>query len=153
MGSITSGGSGYVSGTYYNVPFSGGTGTYAYGSVVVTAGVVTSVTLTSGGTGYVVGDSLTISNTYLGGTGLGFTVPVSTITSATGQSWLGNNFDSVLLYGCLVEAYTYQKGDKDLIAFYDNKYKEALAIAKRLGDGLERQDAYRSGQTRIQPVP
>jgi len=153
LGNISSGGTGYVSGTYYNVPFSGGTGTYAYGTVVVAGGIVTSVTLTSGGTGYVVGDSLTVANTYLGGSGSGFAVPVLTITSATGQSWLGNNFDSVLLYGCLVEAYTYQKGDEKLIAFYDNKYKEALAIAKRLGDGLDRQDAYRSGQTRIQPVP
>ena len=132
---------------------SGGTGSFAYATVVVTGGVVTSATLASGGTGYVVGDSLTVSNTYLGGSGSGFAVPVSTITNAAGQSWLGNNFDSVLLYGSLVEAYTYQKGDKDLLAFYENQYKEALAIAKRLGDGLDRQDAYRSGQTRIQPVP
>ena len=153
LGTITSGGSGYVSGTYYNVPLSGGTGSYAYASIVVTAGVVTSATITSGGTGYVFGDSLTVANTYLGNSGAGFSVPVATITNASGQSWLGNNFDTVLLYGTLVEAYTYQKGDKDLITFYDSKYKEALAIAKRLGDGLDRQDAYRSGQTRIQPVP
>ena len=153
LGTISSGGTGYVSGTYYNVPLSGGTGSYAYATIIVTAGVVTSATIASGGTGYVVGDSLTVSNTYLGGSGSGFAVPVSTITNAAGQSWLGNNFDSVLLYGSLVEAYTYQKGDKDLLAFYENQYKEALAIAKRLGDGLDRQDAYRSGQTRIQPVP
>jgi len=153
LGSISSGGSGYISGTYYNVPLSGGTGTFAYATIVVTSGSVSSVTLTSGGTGYVVGDSLTVANTYLGGVGFGFSVPVSTITNPLGESWLGNNFDSVLLYGTLVEAYTYQKGDKDLIAFYDNKYKEALAIAKRLGDGLDREDAYRSGQTRIQPIP
>ena len=153
LGAISNGGSGYVSGTYYNVPLSGGTGTFAYATIVVAAGVVTSATINAGGTGYVVGDSLTVSNTYLGGSGAGFAVPVSTIANASGQSWLGNNFDSVLLYGSLVEAYTYQKGDKDLIAFYDTQYKEALAIAKRLGDGLDRQDAYRSGQTRIQPVP
>ena len=66
-----------------------------------------------------------------------------------GSSWLGDNFDSVLLYGSLVEAYTYMKGEADLIALYDGKYKEALALAKRLGDGMERQDAYRSGQVRI----
>lgn len=153
LNNISNGGSGYVSGTYYNVPLSGGTGSFAYATIIVTGGIVTSATLASGGTGYVAGDVLTVSNTYLGGTGAGFTVPVLTITNSLGESWLGNNFDSVLLYGTLVEAYTYQKGDKDLIAFYDNKYKEALAIAKRLGDGLERQDAYRSGQTRIQPVP
>jgi len=70
-----------------------------------------------------------------------------TITTA-GTSWLGDNFDTVLLYGALVEAYTYMKGETDLLAVYDSKYKEALAQAKRLGDGMERQDAYRSGQYR-----
>jgi hypothetical protein len=65
-----------------------------------------------------------------------------------GTSWLGDNFDSVLLYGSLVEAYTYMKGESDMLALYDGKYKEALAMAKRLGDGMERQDAYRSGQYR-----
>lgn len=69
------------------------------------------------------------------------------ITTA-GTTWLGDNFDTVLLYGCLIEAYTYMKGEQDLIMLYDTKYKEALALAKRLGDGLERQDAYRSGQYR-----
>ena len=72
--------------------------------------------------------------------------PESIVTANT--TWLGDNFDSVLLYGSLVEAYTYMKGEQDLIALYDGKYKEALALAKRLGDGLERQDAYRSGQYR-----
>ena len=69
------------------------------------------------------------------------------ITSA-GTTWLGDNFDTVLLYGSLVEAYTFMKGEQDLIQLYDAKYKEALALAKRLGDGMERQDAYRSGQFR-----
>jgi hypothetical protein len=77
--------------------------------------------------------------------------PQSIVDSATGQTWLGDNFDSVLLYGTLVEAYTYMKGEADMMALYDGKYKEALAMAKRLGDGMERQDAYRSGQFR-QPV-
>ena len=69
------------------------------------------------------------------------------ITTAV-NTWLGDNFDSVLLYGSLVEAYTFMKGEADLVALYDGKYKEALALAKRLGDGMERQDAYRSGQYR-----
>ena len=69
------------------------------------------------------------------------------ITTA-GSTWLGDNFDTVLLYGSLVEAYTYMKGEPDMIGLYDTKYKEALALAKRLGDGMERQDAYRSGQYR-----
>jgi hypothetical protein len=72
------------------------------------------------------------------------------ITTAT-TTWLGDNFDTVLLYGSLVEAYTYMKGEQDMMVVYDTKYKEALAMAKRLGDGMERQDAYRSGQYR-QPV-
>ena len=72
--------------------------------------------------------------------------PESITTAVT--TWLGDNFDTVLLYGSLVEAYTFMKGEADLIGLYDGKYKEALALAKRLGDGLERQDAYRSGQFR-----
>ena len=74
--------------------------------------------------------------------------PESITTIASGQTWLGDNFDSVLLYGSLVEAYTFMKGEVDIITGYDAKYKEALALAKRLGDGMERQDAYRSGQYR-----
>jgi len=69
------------------------------------------------------------------------------ITTAT-TTWLGDNFDSVLLYGSLVEAYTFMKGEQDIITLYDTKFKEALALAKRLGDGMERQDAYRSRQFR-----
>jgi len=74
--------------------------------------------------------------------------PESITTVSSGQTWLGDNFDTVLLYGSLVEAYTFMKGEPDLITVYDTKYKEALALAKRLGDGMERQDAYRSGQYR-----
>ena len=77
--------------------------------------------------------------------------PESIVTAST--TWLGDNFDSVLLYGSLVEAITYMKGEADMVALYDGKYKEALALAKRLGDGLERSDAYRSGQYRMSPLP
>jgi hypothetical protein len=81
-----------------------------------------------------------------------FYYPVSIVTdpvlNPTGTSWLGDNFDSVLLYGSLVEAYTYMKGEQDMMALYNGKYQEALALAKRLGDGMERQDAYRNGQYR-----
>lgn len=72
--------------------------------------------------------------------------PESIVTANT--SWLGDNFDSVLLYGSLVEAYTYMKGELDMMKLYNEKYMEALGLAKRLGDGMERQDAYRSGQYR-----
>jgi hypothetical protein len=78
--------------------------------------------------------------------------PESITTASSGQTWLGDNFDTVLLYGSLVEAYTFMKGEQDIIALYDGKYKEALAMAQRLGDGLERSDAYRSGQFRVPPL-
>jgi hypothetical protein len=74
--------------------------------------------------------------------------PESITVAADGRTWLGDNFDSVLLYGSLVEAYTYMKGEADMMALYNAKYQEALGLAKRLGDGMERQDAYRSGQFR-----
>jgi len=74
--------------------------------------------------------------------------PESITTVTSGQTWLGDNFDTVLLYGSLVEAYTYMKGEQDMMQLYNQKYMEALALAKRLGDGMERQDAYRSGQYR-----
>jgi hypothetical protein len=74
--------------------------------------------------------------------------PESITTAADGRTWLGDNFDSVLLYGALVEAITFMKGEADMVALYDGKYKEAMVLAKRLGDGMERQDAYRSGQYR-----
>jgi hypothetical protein len=77
--------------------------------------------------------------------------PESIVTAST--TWLGDNFDTVLLYGCLIEAYTFMKGEADLIQLYNQKYMEALALAKRLGDGLERSDAYRSGQYREAPLP
>jgi hypothetical protein len=80
-----------------------------------------------------------------------FFYPESIVTTST--TWLGDNFDTVLLYGSLVEAYTFLKGEADLMALYDGKYKEALALASRLGDGLERSDAYRSGQARLAPLP
>jgi hypothetical protein len=75
-----------------------------------------------------------------------FYYPTSIVDAGT--SWLGDNFDSVLLYGSLIEAYTYMKGEQDLLTLYNQKFMEALALAKRLGDGMERQDAYRSGQFR-----
>ena len=73
-----------------------------------------------------------------------FYYPTSIVTAGT--SWLGDNYDPVLLYGSLVEAITFMKGEADMVALYNGKYTEALAQAKRLGDGLERGDAYRDGQ-------
>lgn len=75
-----------------------------------------------------------------------FYYPESIVTANT--TWLGNNFDSVLLYGSLLEAYTYMKGESDILNLYKQRYDEALALLKQLGDGKDRQDAYRSGQVR-----
>ena len=80
-----------------------------------------------------------------------FYYPESIVTA--GSSWLGDNYSPVLLYGSLVEAYTYMKGEADLIAGYNAKYNEALAQLNRLGTGLERGDAYRDGQARIKVNP
>lgn len=80
------GGSGYVNGTYTDVPLTGGTGSGARATVVVAGGAVTTVTITSAGIGYTAADSLSASNLKLGGAGTGFSVPVSTVTS-TAESW------------------------------------------------------------------
>lgn len=72
-----------------------------------------------------------------------FYYPASMVDA--GGSWLGNNFDSVILYGALVEAYIFMKGEQDVFLAYETKFKEALAMAKRLGEGLEKTDLYRAG--------
>lgn len=71
------------------------------------------------------------------------------ITTA-GTSWLGDNFESVLLYGSILEAYTYLKGEADIMANYRQRYDEAMMLLIQLGDGKEKQDAYRSGSARVQ---
>jgi hypothetical protein len=147
VGSIVVG-TGYIDGTYYNVPLTGGDGKNATATVVVYGGSVTTVTIVDGGSSYYVGNTISAANTNLGGTGSGFSASVTAVINAAGQTWLGDNFDTVLLYGSIIEAYTYMKGEPDIMLGYDAKYKEALALAKRLGDGMERQDAYRSGQYR-----
>ena len=109
---------------------------------------MTSASIASAGAGYRVTDVMTVG-TAIGATGAGFSVPVGTLTNNNGRSWLGDNFDSVLLYGSLVEAYTFMKGEPELLQLYDTKYKEAVMLAKRLGDGMERTDAYRTGQAHV----
>lgn len=75
-----------------------------------------------------------------------FYYPTSIVVAGT--SWLGDNFDSVLLYGTLLEAGTFMKSDGDVMNTYKGRYEEALGLLKMLGDGKNRQDAYRSGQVR-----
>lgn len=76
--------------------------------------------------------------------------PESIVTAGT--SWLGDNFETVLLYGALREAVIFQKGEADIVQMYENKYQESLALLKQLGDGKNRRDAYRSGQVRVPVV-
>jgi hypothetical protein len=80
-----------------------------------------------------------------------FYYPESIVTAGT--SWLGDNYSPALLYGSLVEAYTYMKGEADMISLYNTKYTDALMQLNRLGTGLERGDAYRDGQAKIKVNP
>jgi hypothetical protein len=76
-----------------------------------------------------------------------FFYPESIVTAGT--TWLGDNAESALLYGALREAVIFQKGEADVVAMYEQKYMESLALLKNLGDGKERTDSYRTGQVRI----
>jgi len=144
--SITQPGIGYPNGTYYNISVTGGAGSGALATVTVVGGSVTNVTIDAGGSLYLVGDVCSISP--INGQGSGCTFSVTNTTNPSGTSWLGNNFESSLLYGSLIEAYTFMKGDADIMAVYTKRYDEALLLLKQLGDGKDRGDAYRDGQVR-----
>jgi hypothetical protein len=147
LGAITAG-SGYINGVYEGVPLTGGNGSEATATITVAGGKVTSVVIENPGVNYRAGNSLSASGIYIGGSGTGFAVAVSTVNNISGTSWLGDNFDTVLLYGTIVEAYTYLKGEPDLLALYDGKYKEALSQYKEMADGKQRGDRYRDGQVK-----
>jgi hypothetical protein len=154
---IFTGGSLYTNGTYANVPMSYATGVTGSGAgatanVVVSGGVVTSVTIQNGGNFYVVGNQLTINSSYIGGTGSGFVYTVGAIDNPDGTSWLGDNYDPVLFYGAMREAVLFMKGEQDMVTYYEKMYQDAVAQLNRLGTGLERGDAYRDGQARIKQV-
>jgi len=143
-------GSLYVPGVYKEVPLTGGSGSGATATIVVnSSGSVSSITLNDGGQFYVVGDILSAATSNLGGAGSGFTATVNGISNTTGTSWLGDNYDPVLFYGSMREAMIFQKQEPDIIKNYEDKYQEAMQQLKRLGDGLERGDAYRDGQTKL----
>jgi hypothetical protein len=143
------GGSGYVNGFYENVSLTGGSGTGAVADIIISGNAVTTCTLKNGGSFYTATDVLGTDQVNIGGAGSGFSITVASVSNSTGTSWLGDNFDSVLLYGSLLEAGTYMKSDPDIMGVYQKRYDENLSLLKRLGDGLERRDAYRSGQLRI----
>jgi hypothetical protein len=148
-----SGGSLYTNGVYQNIPLTGGSGSGAYADIVVSGGAVTSVSLRYGGNFYVVGDSLSAATTTIGSSGSGFSISVTAITNTNGTSWLGDNYDPVLLYGAMREAMIFMKGEADMVTYYEAKYQEAMQQLNRLGTGLERGDSYRDGQARIPVNP
>ena len=76
-------------------------------------------------------------------------MPESITTTASGTTWLSDNYDPVLFYGAMREAMIFMKGEADMVGYYEQKYQEALGQLKRLGDGLERGDSYRNNQTKL----
>ena len=74
--------------------------------------------------------------------------PASITTSGDGTSWLGTNAELALLYGALVEAYTFLKGEQDLLTLYDSRFQESIQWLKNLGEGLQTRDQYRYDRVR-----
>ena len=143
-------GSLYSPGLYQNISLTGGSGSGATADILVnSSGNVASVTLQNGGSFYQATDILGVSAIGIGGTGSGFSIGIQQLNNAAGQSWLGDNYDPVLFYGAMREAMLFQKQEQDIIKYYEDKFQEALGEMKRLGDGLERGDAYRDGQTKL----
>ena len=149
LSTITAG-SGYTNGTYFNVPLTGGSGEGATATITVSGGSVTAVSLTNTGCYYVTNNSLSAASSNIGGTGSGFAVLVSDVNNSTGTTWLGDNFDSVLLNAVIYEASTFLKLEPDLLKLSQERYVQSIALLKNLGDGKQRMDAYRDGQVRVQ---
>ena len=150
LGAITNPGSGYTDGYYTNVPAIGGVGDGALLNITVSGGIVTAASLAYGGSGYNEGNTLSAT---IGTSGSGFAVTIATVNNPTGTSWIGDNFDSVLLNGVLAEAATYMKQEPDMVKLYTQRFQESLMQLNRLGTGLERGDAYRDGQSKIKVNP
>jgi hypothetical protein len=151
-GTITAG-SGYINNLYSNVPITGGSGAGATANITVAGNVVTNVRFNNLGNFYVVGDVVSASTASLGGTGSGFQFTITAVDNTLGTSWLGDNYDPCLLYGSLREAVLFQKGEQDMVTYYEKMYQEAMGQLNRLGTGLERGDAYRDGQAKIKVNP
>ncbi len=147
LGSITAG-SAYTNGTYFGVPLTGGSGSGATARIVVSGNQVTSVTLQNPGVFYAVGNTLSVAASTVGGTGAGFSIPVNAVANAAGTTWLGDNFDSALLNGVVLEGSRFLKLDEPQVSNNAQMYAQALALLKNLGDGKQRMDAYRDGQVR-----
>ena len=157
QGAVTSGtitpGSGYINNLYSNVPITGGSGNGATANITVSGNVVTNVRFNNLGNFYVVGDVVSASTSSLGGTGSGFQFTITAVDNTLGTSWVGDNYDPCLLYGSLREAVIFQKGEQDMVTYYEKQFQDAMAQLNRLGTGLERGDAYRDGQAKIKVNP
>jgi hypothetical protein len=151
-GTITPG-FGYANGLYSNVPLTGGSGSGATANITIAGNLITSVTIDSPGNFYAVGDILTTSIVYIGGIGSGFQYTLTAVDNTLGTSWLGDNYDPCLLYGSLREAVLFQKGEQDMVTYYEKMFQDAMSQLNRLGTGLERGDAYRDGQAKIKVNP
>lgn len=151
-GTITPG-FGYANGLYSNVPLTGGSGSGATANITIAGNLITKVTIDSPGNFYAVGDILTTSIAYIGGIGSGFQYTLTAVNNTLGTSWLGDNYDPCLLYGSLREAVLFQKGEQDMVTYYEKMFQDAMGQLNRLGTGLERGDAYRDGQAKIKVNP
>lgn len=157
QGAVTSGtitpGSGYINNLYSNVPITGGSGSGATANITVAGNVVTNVRFNNQGNFYVAGDVVSASTSSLGGVGSGFQFTITAVDNTLGTSWVGDNYDPCLLYGAMREAIIFQKGEQDMVTYYEKQFQDSLQQLNRLGTGLERGDAYRDGQAKIKVNP
>lgn len=157
QGAVTSGtitpGSGYINNLYSNVPITGGSGSGATANITVAGNVVTNVRFNNLGNFYVAGDVVSAATANLGGTGSGFQFTITAVDNTLGTSWVGDNYDPCLLYGAMREAVIFQKGEQDMVAYYEKQFQDSLQQLNRLGSGLERGDSYRDGQYKMKVAP
>jgi hypothetical protein len=157
QGAVSSGtitpGSGYINNLYSNVPITGGSGNGATANITVAGNVVTNVRFNNLGNFYVAGDVVSAATANLGGTGSGFQFTITAVDNTLGTSWVGDNYDPCLLYGAMREAVIFQKGEQDMVAYYEKQFQDSLQQLNRLGSGLERGDSYRDGQYKMKVAP
>jgi hypothetical protein len=141
LGAVTTTGL-YTSGTYYNQPLTGGTGSGATANIKVINGTIASVSLQATGCNYAAGDILSANLPYSVGSPT-LSIPVSNIINPNGESWLGDNFDVALFNYVMMEAITYIKGEQDLVILYKARADDAVQLLNMLGENEEKLDGFR----------